>query len=92
MSRRVHLCVCVCVQERLLSSWELVWHLCEVLYLENLPPGGLMLQLLEWIKWHSTHADQLLSEVTNIWDGHQDYWTAVSLQRSSPPTAIAITV
>lgn len=49
-----------------------------------------MLQFLEWIKWHSTHADQLLSEVTNTWDAHQDYWTAVRLQLGSPPTAGAV--
>lgn len=81
MSSAFRVIVCaMCVQERLLSSWELVWHLCEVLYLENLPPGCLVLQLLEWIKWHSTHGDQLLSQVTNVWDAHQDYWTAVRLQ------------
>lgn len=93
MSSAFVVIVCVmCVQERLLSSWELVWHLCEVLYLESLPPGCLVLQLLEWIKWHSTHADQLLSQVTNVWDAHQDYWTTVSLQLGSPLAAVAIAV
>lgn len=28
---------------------EIVWHLCEVLYIETLPAGCLIQQLLEWV-------------------------------------------
>ena len=32
---------------------ELTWHLCEVLFIEVLPTGCLVQQLLEWVRWHS---------------------------------------
>ena len=40
-------------QSHLYSMMELAWHLCEVIFIEVLPPGCLVQQLLEWVCWHS---------------------------------------
>jgi nuclear pore complex protein Nup85 len=61
----------------LFTSWELVWHLCEILYIERLPAGCLMQQLLMWVTWHSHHVDSLLAAVKGEWDVHPHYWDAV---------------
>ena len=47
-------------QVSLYSMVELTWHLCEVLFIEVLPTGCLVQQLLEWVRWHSgrsTHCE-----------------------------------
>ncbi len=40
-------------QSHLYAMTELAWHLCEVIFIEVLPPGCLVQQLLEWVCWHS---------------------------------------
>lgn len=46
----------------LYAMMELAWHLCEVLYIEVLPAGCLIQQLLEWVRWHgSRHHTHLQS-------------------------------
>lgn len=61
------------------SIMEMVWHLCEVLWVET-PTGGYCLQqLLTWVKWHFNDPDQLGQSVISSEDpySHSDYWPTV---------------
>ncbi|XP_064393229.1 nuclear pore complex protein Nup85-like [Halichondria panicea] len=67
-------------QVTLYSLLELVWHLCEVLFIEVLPVGCLVQQLIEWVRWHSGGTeDELMSSIlTSPSPGdHDDYWHAL---------------
>ena len=52
-------------QSNLYSLLEVVWHLCEILFIEVLPAGCLIQQLLEWVRWHSTHTDGMIQVHTH---------------------------
>ena len=56
---------------------ELVWHLCEILYLER--PTGVLPHLLEWIRIHFPMAGELAREVLKSPNPylHGDYWSAI---------------
>ena len=58
---------------------ELVWHLCEVLFIEVLPAGCLVQQLLEWVRWHAGQEDEILCSMLTAPqpENHQEYWRAV---------------
>eukprot|EP00111_Clytia_hemisphaerica_P017804 TCONS_00052656-protein len=61
------------------SIMEMVWHLCEVLWVET-PSGGYCLhQLLTWVKWHFNDPDQLGQDVMSSDDpySHPNYWTTI---------------
>nr|CAB3264518.1 nuclear pore complex protein Nup85-like [Phallusia mammillata] len=69
-------------QMKLYSMMELIWSLCEILFVENLPDGAVLLQLVEWCKWHFPLADELVQECTRSVDetppaSHPSYWDAV---------------
>eukprot|EP00117_Sycon_ciliatum_P044290 scpid43655/ scgid31977/ Nuclear pore complex protein Nup85; 85 kDa nucleoporin; FROUNT; Nucleoporin Nup75; Nucleoporin Nup85; Pericentrin-1 len=42
----------------LFGNVELIWHLCEIIFLEVLPVGCVMQPLLEWVRWHGHHAQE----------------------------------
>ena len=57
-------------QSHLYSMMDIAWHLCEIIFIELLPPGCLVQQLLEWVCWHSgTYNIALLvkQEVWHFW-------------------------
>lgn len=58
---------------------ELVWHLCEVLFIEVLPAGCLVQQLLEWVCWHAGQEKELLHSVLTVAqpEEHPEYWRMV---------------
>lgn len=67
-------------QVTLYSMLELVWHLCEVLFIEVLPAGCLVQQLLEWVQWHSDgKRDKLLSTivVSPSPEEHPQFWSCL---------------
>ncbi|XP_028402604.1 nuclear pore complex protein Nup85-like [Dendronephthya gigantea] len=66
-------------QVKLLSFIELVWHLCEILLIENLPGGIVLQHLLDWVKWHCDTADRLAREVADLPEPAEssDYWPAI---------------
>lgn len=77
-------CVCVlCVhfQTSLFASMELIWHLCEIVFLEVLPVGCVMQPLLEWVRWHcglvDRHVSQLMGQVDP--SAHADFWNTMNL-------------
>lgn len=61
------------------AMMELIWHLCEVLFIEVLPAGCLVQQLLEWVRWHAGQEDELLSGLLTVPqpEDHREYWRAV---------------
>lgn len=58
---------------------ELVWNLCEILFLDVQPSGILLNQLLDWIRWHFPMFEMLAKEVIESDDptSHPSYWNAV---------------
>lgn len=66
-------------QVKLLSFIGLVWHLCEILLIENLPGGIVLQHLLDWVKWHCSTADTLTREVADSSEpaDNPKYWPAI---------------
>ncbi|CAB3990108.1 Nuclear pore complex Nup85 [Paramuricea clavata] len=66
-------------QIKLFSFVELVWHLCEILLIENLPGGIVLQHLLDWVKWHCDTADRLAREVADSAEPveNYNYWPAI---------------
>lgn len=58
---------------------ELIWNLCEILFLDVQPSGALLNQLLDWLRWHFPIYEMLAKEVTESDDpaSHPSYWNAV---------------
>ncbi|PIK46116.1 putative nuclear pore complex protein [Apostichopus japonicus] len=64
---------------QLYQQLELIWNLCEILYIENLPGGVILQQLLDWVKLHFTDADSLAAKIISEGEINisKDYWSAV---------------
>ncbi|XP_069785475.1 nuclear pore complex protein Nup85 isoform X2 [Narcine bancroftii] len=67
-------------QVSILSAMELIWNLCEILYVEAAQAGILIIFLLDWIKVHicqvDAMADQLLATENHA--EHLYYWNVVT--------------
>lgn len=64
-------------QAELFSSIALVWHLVEILFIEVLPAGCLVKQLIEWVCWAGQDGEKerlraILDHTPP--DDHNDYW------------------
>lgn len=62
-------------------SVECVWHLCEILFVENIPGGVVLPHLLEWIRFHFPKYERkaatlLAGDLVGI-ETHPDYWQTV---------------
>ncbi|XP_074647565.1 nuclear pore complex protein Nup85-like [Tubulanus polymorphus] len=69
-------------QIKLLETIELIWSLCEILFIEVLPDGVIMLQLLDWVRWHSGELSQkrqqmMEESVGDHVEQHPFYWDVV---------------
>ena len=69
-------------QMHLYGMMELIWSLCEILFIEKLPDGVVVLQLMEWLKWHFPVADELVQECMRNDDdsspsNHPKYWDCI---------------
>lgn len=62
-------------------SVECIWHLCEILYLDNVPGEIVLPFLLEWVRFHfpchEQTATQLLEACERGSEDHKDYWDTV---------------
>ena len=62
-------------------SIECIWHLCEILYIDNVPGDIVLPYLLEWVRFHfpchEQTAAQLLEACERDSEVHQDYWDTV---------------
>ncbi|MGH0153651.1 UNVERIFIED_CONTAM: hypothetical protein FKN15_025440 [Acipenser sinensis] len=52
-----------CSQVSILLAVELIWNLCEVLFIEAAPAGSLLLHLLDWVRLHKADVDEKAQEV-----------------------------
>ncbi|MBN3303790.1 NUP85 protein, partial [Amia calva] len=66
-------------QVSILLAVELIWNLCEVLFIEAAPAGTLLLHLLDWVRLHKADVDERAREVLQNENPaqHQAYWNVV---------------
>uniref|UniRef100_A0A668VFC3 Nuclear pore complex protein Nup85 n=1 Tax=Oreochromis aureus TaxID=47969 RepID=A0A668VFC3_OREAU len=50
-------------QVSILLAIELIWNLCEVLFIDAAPAGSLLLHLLDWVRLHKADVDERAREV-----------------------------
>uniref|UniRef100_A0A8D0L709 Nuclear pore complex protein Nup85 n=1 Tax=Sphenodon punctatus TaxID=8508 RepID=A0A8D0L709_SPHPU len=67
-------------QVSILSAMELIWNLCEILFIEVAPAGPLLLHLLDWVRLHVCDVDNLVREVLNSENPskHKQFWNVVT--------------
>ncbi|XP_062872524.1 nuclear pore complex protein Nup85 [Trichomycterus rosablanca] len=66
-------------QGSILMAIELIWNLCEVLFIDAAPAGLLLLHLLDWVRLHKSDVDEKAREVlqSDSPTRHQAYWDVV---------------
>ncbi|CAB1342398.1 unnamed protein product [Coregonus sp. 'balchen'] len=66
-------------QVSILLAVELIWNLCEVLFIDAAPAGSLLLHLLDWVRLHKADVDEKAGEVlaSESPAEHQAYWDVV---------------
>ncbi|XP_008691981.1 nuclear pore complex protein Nup85 isoform X1 [Ursus americanus] len=68
-------------QVSILSAMELIWNLCEILFIEVAPAGPLLLHLLDWVRLHVCEVDSLLADVlgSESPSKHESFWKLVTI-------------
>ncbi|XP_069337804.1 nuclear pore complex protein Nup85 isoform X2 [Eulemur rufifrons] len=63
-------------QVSILSAMELIWNLCEILFIEVAPAGPLLLHLLDWVRLHVCEVDSLSADVLGSENPskHENFW------------------
>uniref|UniRef100_A0A3B4AZA3 Nuclear pore complex protein Nup85 n=1 Tax=Periophthalmus magnuspinnatus TaxID=409849 RepID=A0A3B4AZA3_9GOBI len=58
---------------------NLIWNLCEVLFIDAAPAGSLLLHLLDWVRLHKADVDEKTREVLQSESPaeHHNYWDVV---------------
>uniref|UniRef100_A0A8C6LSG3 Nuclear pore complex protein Nup85 n=1 Tax=Nothobranchius furzeri TaxID=105023 RepID=A0A8C6LSG3_NOTFU len=66
-------------QVSILLAIELIWNLCEVLFIDAAPAGSLLLHLLDWVRLHKSDVDEKAKGVlqSDSPAEHRDYWDVV---------------
>ncbi|XP_076457331.1 nuclear pore complex protein Nup85-like [Babylonia areolata] len=66
-------------QIELLESMQLVWSLCEILFIDIAPGEMVLVQLLNWIRWHFPVGREMAQDVLQEEspEQHPVYWDAV---------------
>uniref|UniRef100_A0A2K6E6A3 Nuclear pore complex protein Nup85 n=1 Tax=Macaca nemestrina TaxID=9545 RepID=A0A2K6E6A3_MACNE len=66
-------------QVSILSAMELIWNLCEILFIEVAPAGHLLLHLLDWVRLHVCEVDSLSADVLGSENpsNHDSFWNLV---------------
>ncbi|KAI4890976.1 hypothetical protein NFI96_018597 [Prochilodus magdalenae] len=66
-------------QVSILLAIELIWNLCEVLFIDAAPAGILLLHLLDWVRLHKADVDEKAREVLQSESPthHHAYWEVV---------------
>nr|XP_020741476.1 nuclear pore complex protein Nup85 [Odocoileus virginianus texanus] len=67
-------------QVSILSAMELIWNLCEILFIEVAPAGPLLLYLLDWVRLHVCEVDNLSADVLGSENPskHESFWSLVT--------------
>ncbi|XP_021068407.1 nuclear pore complex protein Nup85 [Mus pahari] len=65
----------------ILSAMELIWNLCEILFIEVAPAGPLLLHLLDWVRLHVCEVDSLSADVlgSDNPSKHGSFWNLVTV-------------
>ncbi|XP_012893544.1 PREDICTED: nuclear pore complex protein Nup85 isoform X1 [Dipodomys ordii] len=68
-------------QVSILSAMELIWNLCEILFIEVAPAGPLLLHLLDWVRLHVCEVDTLSADVLGSENPskHESFWNLVTI-------------
>ncbi|XP_034363638.1 nuclear pore complex protein Nup85 [Arvicanthis niloticus] len=68
-------------QVSILSAMELIWNLCEILFIEVAPAGPLLLHLLDWVRLHVCEVDSLSADVlgSDNPSKHESFWNLVTV-------------
>ncbi|XP_002722991.1 nuclear pore complex protein Nup85 isoform X1 [Oryctolagus cuniculus] len=68
-------------QVSILSVMELIWNLCEILFIEVAPAGPLLLLLLDWVRLHVCEVDTLSADVLGSENPskHEGFWKLVTV-------------
>ncbi|XP_054449088.1 nuclear pore complex protein Nup85 isoform X2 [Pteronotus mesoamericanus] len=68
-------------QISILSAMELIWNLCEILFIEVAPAGPLLLHLLDWVRLHVCEVDSVLADVLGSENPgkHKSFWKLVTI-------------
>ncbi|XP_036612485.1 nuclear pore complex protein Nup85 [Trichosurus vulpecula] len=68
-------------QVSILSAMELIWNLCEILFIEVAPAGPLLLHLLDWVRLHVCEMDSLSADVLGSENPnkHENFWDLATL-------------
>ncbi|XP_036409393.1 nuclear pore complex protein Nup85 isoform X2 [Megalops cyprinoides] len=63
-------------QVSVLLAVELIWNLCEVLFIEAAPAGALLLHLMDWVRLHKADVDERAQDVLQSESPteHPAYW------------------
>ncbi|XP_058904064.1 nuclear pore complex protein Nup85 [Kogia breviceps] len=69
------------IQVSSLSAMELIWNLCEILFIEVAPAGPLLLHLLDWVQLHVCEVDSLSADVLGCENPskHERFWNLVTI-------------
>ncbi|XP_066090102.1 nuclear pore complex protein Nup85 isoform X1 [Saccopteryx bilineata] len=69
------------IQVSILSATELIWNLCEILFIEVAPAGLLLLHLLDWVRLHMCEVDSVLADVLGSENPskHDFFWNLVTI-------------
>ncbi|NWH76981.1 NUP85 protein, partial [Piaya cayana] len=68
-------------QVSILSAMELIWNLCEILFVEAAAAGALLLHLLDWVRLHICNVDNMVREVLSSENPskHELFWNVVDI-------------
>lgn len=66
-------------QVQIFSKIGLIWNLCEILYIDIQSAGSILIQLLDWIKWHFTSSDSKMADILDaeVAHLHESFWDVV---------------
>ncbi|XP_015266227.1 PREDICTED: nuclear pore complex protein Nup85 isoform X2 [Gekko japonicus] len=68
-------------QVSILSAMELIWNLCEIMFIEAAPAGPLLLHLLDWVRLHVCDVDNMVCDVLKSESPakHENFWNAITI-------------
>ncbi|XP_034960334.1 nuclear pore complex protein Nup85 [Zootoca vivipara] len=64
-----------------LSAMELIWNLCEIMFIEAAPAGSLLRHLLDWVRLHVCDVDNMLCDVLRSESPakHENFWNVLTI-------------
>ncbi|XP_061472120.1 nuclear pore complex protein Nup85 isoform X2 [Rhineura floridana] len=68
-------------QVSILSAMELIWNLCEIMFIEAAPAGPLLCHLLDWVRLHVCEVDNMVCEVLRSKSPakHEQFWNVITI-------------